>query len=107
MIGAGTFINPLMRIVVVVAILAAVYFFAIKPVLDTTNNAINSTNRTINGAVNNAFNRANDLAQSSGATRIHIPQSASTQKAQRLLRCVQRAAPDVTKIEACQRLFGP
>ena len=103
MIGAGTFINPLVRIITVVAILAAVYFFAIKPILDTTNN-------TINRAFDQSqplIDRANNLARSSGATKIHIPQSASTQKAERLLHCVQRAAPDVKGIEACQRRFGP
>jgi hypothetical protein len=41
MIGAGTFINPLMKVVTTVAILAAVYFFIVKPVLDTTENTVN------------------------------------------------------------------
>ena len=36
MLGAGTVINPIIKIVTVVAILAATYFFIVKPVLDTT-----------------------------------------------------------------------
>jgi hypothetical protein len=35
LIGAATFINPLLKVVTVVAILAATYFFVIEPVLDT------------------------------------------------------------------------
>ena len=36
MIGAGTVINPIVKIVTTVAILAAVSIFVIKPVLETT-----------------------------------------------------------------------
>ena len=36
MIGAGTVINPIIKVVTTVAILAAVYFFIVKPSLDTT-----------------------------------------------------------------------
>ena len=37
MIGAGTFINPLLKIVTA---LAATYFLIVKPILDTTNDTI-------------------------------------------------------------------
>ena len=40
MIGAGTIISPIIKIVTTVAILAAVYFFIVKPTLDTTEKAI-------------------------------------------------------------------
>ena len=36
MIGAGTIINPILKIVTTVAILGAAYIFIVKPVLDTT-----------------------------------------------------------------------
>jgi hypothetical protein len=40
MLGAGTVINPIIKIVTVVAILAATYVFIVKPVLDTTESTI-------------------------------------------------------------------
>ena len=42
MLGAGTVINPIIKVVTTVAILAAIYFFIVKPTLDTTNTAFES-----------------------------------------------------------------
>jgi hypothetical protein len=42
MLGAGTIINPIIKIVTTVAILAAVYFFIVKPIGDTTSNAFDA-----------------------------------------------------------------
>jgi len=39
MLGAGTVINPIIKIVTTVAILAAAYLFIVKPVLNTTDKA--------------------------------------------------------------------
>jgi hypothetical protein len=49
MLGAGTVINPIIRIVTVVAILAAVYIFIVKPTLDTTNSAFDSFSDSFDG----------------------------------------------------------
>jgi hypothetical protein len=49
MLGAGTVINPIIKIVTTVAILAAVYFFIIKPTLDTTNTAFESFSDSFDG----------------------------------------------------------
>jgi hypothetical protein len=49
MLGAGTVINPIIKIVTVVAILAAVYIFIVKPTLDTTNNAFDSFSDSFDG----------------------------------------------------------
>ena len=38
LIGAGTIINPILKVVTTVAILGAAYIFIVKPVLDTTEN---------------------------------------------------------------------
>ncbi len=43
MLGAGTIINPIIKIVTTVAILGAVYLFLVKPTLDTTNDAIDKS----------------------------------------------------------------
>ena len=47
MIGAGTVINPIIKIVTTVAILAAVGIFIVKPVLETTENAVEGAGRQI------------------------------------------------------------
>ncbi len=49
MLGAGTVINPIIKIVTTIAILAAVYFFIVKPTLDTTNTAFESFSDSFNG----------------------------------------------------------
>ena len=49
MLGAGTVINPIIKIVTTVAILAAVYIFIVKPALDTTNSAFESFSDSFNG----------------------------------------------------------
>ena len=38
MIGAGTIINPIIKVATTVVILGACYLFFVKPVLDTTEN---------------------------------------------------------------------
>ena len=47
MIGAGTVINPIIKIVTTVAILAAVGIFIVKPVLETTEKAVEGAGRQI------------------------------------------------------------
>jgi len=42
----GNLTSGIIRLLVGVGILAAVYFFIVKPVLHTTDNAINSANKT-------------------------------------------------------------
>jgi len=49
MLGAGTVINPIIKIVTTVAILGAVYLFIVKPTLDTTNDAFDSFSNSFNG----------------------------------------------------------
>ena len=49
MLGAGTVINPIIKIVTTVAILGAVYLFIVKPALDTTNSAFESFSDSFNG----------------------------------------------------------
>ena len=49
MLGAGTVINPIIKIITTVVILGAVYLFIVKPALDTTNNAFESFSDSFNG----------------------------------------------------------
>ncbi len=59
MIGAGTVINPIIKIVTTVVILAAIGIFIVKPVLDTTEKAIDEAGRQVN-ASQQASQRAGD-----------------------------------------------
>ena len=43
MIGAGTVINPIVKIVTTVVILGAVYLFIVRPVLDTTEKVVDQS----------------------------------------------------------------
>jgi hypothetical protein len=43
MLGAGTVINPIIKIITTVVILGAVYLFIVKPTLDTTNDVFDQT----------------------------------------------------------------
>jgi hypothetical protein len=107
MIGAGTFINPLLKIVTVVAILGASYLFIVKPALDTTeeisagfNNSIGESLQTTNDQIDKALEQAGP-----GTQTIEIPQSSqdSLKEANRLLDCIQRANGNVDKIQRCNR----
>lgn len=49
MLGAGTVINPIIKIITTVVILGAVYLFIVKPTLDTTNSAFDSFSDSFNG----------------------------------------------------------
>jgi hypothetical protein len=54
MIGAGTIINPIIKIVTTVAILGAAYLFIVRPVLDTTEEVAGRTQDQIERAQANA-----------------------------------------------------
>jgi hypothetical protein len=91
--SAGSFISPLIKLAVTVGTLAAVYLFIVKPVLDTTNETIDKFNAPIQRSVELSTDSVSDVVR-------------QTQQ-QRLLACVQRAAGEVDRLQACQRRFLP
>jgi hypothetical protein len=99
MLGAGTVINPIIKIVTTVAILAAVYFFILKPVFDTTDKAFDS--------VSDSFTGFDDL--SSGIQEQVDSALDSTSDPDRLRSCIQRAIDDGANqraIDRCLDRFG-
>jgi hypothetical protein len=94
MIGAGTFINPLIKIITVVAILAAVYLFFVKPALDTSEDISN----TVNENVGRAFDQANRASENA----FNNPE---IERAQKLGQCVTKAGGDVDRINKCHEKF--
>jgi hypothetical protein len=99
MLGAGTIINPIIKIVTTVAILAAVYFFIVKPTLDTTNDAFDT--------FSNAFPDADNL--SSGLQDTINDALDSTSDEDRLRACLKRAIEaggNEAAINRCVDRFG-
>jgi len=97
--------NKLIGLLVTVGVLAAVYFFAIKPVLDTTNDAFDR-----------AFDASDDISQSiqesfddSGLDNFNVDsidiENKSTKQAEKLLACVQKVQPNTAKMQACVDRF--
>ena len=94
--------NNLIRLLVTVAILAAVYLFAIKPVLDTTNDAIDRAFEPFDG-IQSEIQESFDDAGIDGfdVKDINTNGKAGNRKAQLLLKCVERAGQDVNELKAC------
>jgi hypothetical protein len=88
MLGAGTVINPIIKVITTVAILAAVYFFIVKPTLDTTNNAFDSFD--IDGISENIQSQVDDAFD-------------TTSDSGRLQDCLERATRNGVDREAVQR----
>jgi hypothetical protein len=59
-LGAGTVINPLIKVIVTVAILAAVGIFIVKPILDTTENISDSVRNSIQDSIHNTQQQTAD-----------------------------------------------
>jgi hypothetical protein len=106
----GNVTSTILRLVLVVGTMAAVYFFAIKPVLDTTEKSINSFSEPLNRSVDlstRQLNRALVEARQDDRNRVKVPGATrvSLARATKLLNCIQRANGDVQRINRCQRRF--
>jgi hypothetical protein len=68
MLGAGTFINPLIKLITTLLILGAIYLFFVKPALDTTNKAFdafdipdfNNLSTDIQSQIDDAFDQTSN-----------------------------------------------
>ena len=108
MIGAGTFLSPLIKVVTTVAILAAAYFFIVKPVLNTTESAFDSVGTGIEGFndlgpnLQDSIREAQNLAEEQQASS-----DAQIKEANKLLNCISEASGDVNEIQKCNAKFDP
>ena len=105
MIGAGTIINPILKIVTVVAVLAASYFFIVRPILDTTEKVAGDANRSFQNSLqgNDDFdlNFARDRAKSfAESLRSSWPAAAREVSA-----CVKQAGDSAGQMKRCDN-FG-
>ena len=94
----------LVGLLVTVGILAAIYFFAIKPATDTANNAINSFSQPLQQAeqqVADAQQQLQQNAKSGGGSQSELSQLNKLQK------CVKHAHQDVNRLQRCTQRFAP
>ena len=113
----GNLTSGIIRLGVTVGILAAVYFFIVRPVLDTTNHAVDSANKSfekafeesaaetkaIEAEVHKTIEDTNKQVQAQVERSFHTAKVHG--KPEKLLHCVQRARGDVQRIERCARRF--
>jgi hypothetical protein len=106
-IGAGTVINPIIKIVTTVVILGAVYLFFVKPALDTTEEITDrafDSSSALQEDIQNDIRESLDSVPQIDAGQVVIPSSAK--KAQKLGDCVTAAGTDIDKINRCMERFG-
>ena len=120
----GMLTSSVLRLAVAVGILAAAYFFIVRPVLDTTDKAIESAgtfNQALNATIGQSVRQSNlnpnvgrqirrsikrANRQVQRQLNRNLNQTASTQRRQRhLLHCVQRAHGNVNRIQRCSRRY--
>ena len=92
----------LVGLLVTVGILAAVYFFIVKPTTDTANHAFDSISEPLKQAQEQAAQAQEQLKQD---TRTGQP--GAQVDLNKLQRCVQKARQDVNRLERCAERFEP
>lgn len=106
----GNVTAGIIRLLVTVGILAAVYFFVVKPALDTTENI----SREVNSNVQKGFEQTDmsninkTIDDVNRQVQREIKKSLRTSKqgdADKLIRCIKRANNDVNRIQRCSQRF--
>jgi copper chaperone CopZ len=104
-IGAGTVINPIIKSVTTIAILAAVYFLILRPVFDTTNDIIEKTGESIHDASRQSQQALHDSnvssAKSQASSYVQSLQSGWPAAAREVRGCVQKAGEDLGQLNHC------
>jgi hypothetical protein len=102
----------IIRLLVTVGILAAVYFFIVKPVLHTTEKVSHETNANIQkgfkeadiGDIGKTIEDVNRRVQREIKRSLHT--SIHHGNADKLIRCIQRAHQDVHRIQRCSDRYN-
>ncbi|MDX6634960.1 MAG: hypothetical protein QOF06_1163 [Solirubrobacterales bacterium] len=107
----GNLSAGIIRLLVTVGILAAVYFFVVRPALDTTEKISHEVNVNVEkgfqqsnlGEIDKTIDDVNRQVQ----REIKRSLRASRQQgnADKLIRCIQRAHQNVNKIQRCSERF--
>jgi len=104
----GNLSAGIIRLLVTVGILAAVYFFIVRPTLDTTEKIGHEVNGNIQQSIHEAnigktINDVNRKVQRE--IKRSLRQSQHHGAANTLIGCIQRAHQDVTKIQHCTEKY--
>ena len=109
----GSLTSGIIRLLVTVGILAAAYFFIVKPVLSTTDKAIDTANQSFEKSFGTQGTNLTDISGTiedvNRRVQREIRRSFHTAKKEgdpkRLVKCVQRAKGDVHRIQRCTVKF--
>ena len=121
----GNLTTGVIRLAVAVGILAAVYFFIVKPVLHTTEKSVETVNKSfensfkapstnltpaptvdtkaIEAKVNKTIEDVNRQVQTEVRRSFHASKVGGSQE--KLLHCIQRAHQNVHRIERCTQRY--
>lgn len=107
----GSLTSGIIRLLVAVGILAAAYYFVLRPVLDTANKGIDSANETLEKSfggsgiddISKAIEDANRQVQRQVRRSLHLAQKEGNPK--RLVKCIEHADGDARKIRRCTVRF--
>lgn len=108
MIGAGTVINPIVKIVTTVVILGAVYLFIVRPVLDTTERVVDQSAAQFERSQRDAAKRSAqmdlDFSKSRTSSFIGSLESSWPAAAREVKDCVRRAGDEAGPYGKCEEL---
>jgi hypothetical protein len=107
----GNLSAGIIRLLVTVGILAAVYFFIVKPTLSTTEKISNEVNVNVQkgfesanlGEINKTIDDVNRQVEREIKKSFHA--SKRQGNADKLIRCIQRANQNVNRIQRCSERF--
>jgi hemolysin activation/secretion protein len=106
----GNVTSGIIRLLVAVGVLAAAYFFIVKPVLSTTDHAIDSANKSFEKSfgtpldlsdIDKTIENANKQVQIQIQRSFHTAKKKGKGDPQKLIHCIQHAAGDVHRIQRC------
>lgn len=107
----GNLTAGIIRLLVTVGILAAAYFFIVKPTLETTEKISNEVNVNVQkGFQQSDFSDVNKTIEDvNRRVQREVRQSLRASKQQgdadKLIRCIQRAHQNVNRIQRCSERF--
>ncbi len=115
----GNLGSGLVRLLVTVGILAAIGYFIVRPVLDTTTKITKETNETFQKSFNPSFGKngagvedvektireVNKRVQREIKRSFHVVESKGVISPKKLVKCIERADGNVHKIQRCTVRF--
>jgi predicted PurR-regulated permease PerM len=115
----GNLSSGVIRLLVTVGILVAVYFLIVRPVLDKTSEITKETNESIQKSFKRGFGNSgaglpdidrtlkevNEQVQRQIRQSLHVARAHGAGDPKRLLKCIERAGGDPHRITRCTAKF--